>query len=136
MSNLSLNSRYIDKLIEDEKSSSVKKFRFPPESAPEHVKEAFESLSDLEKWRINLLTYIMYDTKNMRMDHTGRVIKLQPGDPGYIDVFAVFEDKGFDYVQHIEQLLDFCNNLKVLEPQGNYDDFTEPVQKFKDALIN
>jgi|GEM_PF-2036456 len=72
------------------------KLFFPPDSAPETVKKAYESLSEEDQREVSHLAFLMHINANTRRDASGRVYTLKRGEEGYVNIF---EREGFTYTK-------------------------------------
>lgn len=107
------------------------KLFFPPDSAPEEVKKAYESLSKEEQRTIGTLAFAMQANKNMRVDSFGGIYILNPGDKGYVNLF---EREGFTYSKFADEMMDLAELQKNYNRKLVYDGYVSAVNKFKEAL--
>lgn len=77
-----------------------------PENAPAEIKEAWNALSQEDKFRFSKFVLLETAEANMRSDRDGRVYSLYPQNQGY--VANVMESPHFNFEQFIAKQVDRC----------------------------
>lgn len=105
-----------------------KGFRFPPPNASQEVKDAWNEatagLSEKDKMLLSGKMFVQYLVANLHVDESGKVTQIEPGDPGYRNIFA---EDGFSYRQMIE-------DLKQANEFSRYENSAEIYERTKELL--
>ncbi|OEF97154.1 hypothetical protein [Desulfuribacillus alkaliarsenatis] len=115
--------------------STLSKIIFPPESAPEEVKEAFDNLSDLEKRMLISRARILFLIESGAY----RSI-LETGRPKS-ELFAIetfnnyFNQEDFSYIELVDKMIDLVEFSKPYNTYEVYKNSMTLLEKFKHGIL-
>jgi hypothetical protein len=109
--------------------------RFPDSSTPADVRDAWEeATADLTQFQKMLYEFQMKLptlTANLRVDASGSVRAVQPGEPDWVNPMA---SPAYSYQESINQRLDYLDTFKNQIPSDQYQRDHRFWTKFKDLL--
>lgn len=118
------------KIVEQQENMQVRKSLFP-EDAPQAVHDYYKSLTLKEKGSLFMKVAVQRIKANAYQDRQGHWRVVRPGEPNYVDIFAV---PGFTYTKLMDAMLNDLEFQKNFIDGAKYKEELGMLEKFKQVV--